>query len=86
MLNIIWTTKAVLSGKNAGEREKTEVKTAPRTYIQFTNILEVLVQRFDHVMDELEHAQLVDIVIDIDANDEVQWCVPSVDNFVLSMI
>ena len=76
----------MLSGKNAGEREKTEVKTAPRTYIQFTNILEVLVQRFDHVMDELEHAQLVDIVIDVDANDEVQRRVPTVDNFVLAMI
>ena len=42
------------------------------TYIQFTDILEVFVQRFDHVMNELEHAQLVDIVINIDANDEVQ--------------
>ena len=47
-------------------------RTAPCTYIQFTDILEVLVQRFDHVMDELEHAQLIDIVIDIDADDEVQ--------------
>ena len=41
------------------------------TYIELANILEILVQRLYHVVNELEQRQLVDIVVDVDPNDEV---------------
>ena len=37
-------------------------------------------------MDELKQGQLVDVVIDVDANDEVQRSIPSVDDLVLSVL
>ena len=88
MLNIIWCRKSSVSligdmrqGKYSTLTLKTEV-----TYIQFTDILEVLVQRFNHIVDKFKHAQLVDIIIDIYSDNKVQWSVPSIDNFVLTMI
>ena len=41
------------------------------TYIELANILEILVQRLYHVVNELEQRQLVDIVVDVDPNDKV---------------
>ena len=63
-------------GKVRGERA---------TYIKLTNIFKVLVQRLHHVVDELEQRQLVHVLIDIDADDEVQRGIPSVDHLVLSV-
>ena len=60
-------------------------QTNQATYIQFANILKVLVQRFYHVVNELEQGQLVDVVVDVDSNDEVQRGVPTVNYFVLPM-
>lgn len=37
-------------------------------------------------MDEFEHGQLVNVVVDVDTDDEVERGVPAVDYFVLSML
>ena len=55
------------------------------TYIELTDVLEVLVKGLDHVVNELEHGQLVDVLVDVDAHDKVQRRVPPVDYFVLSV-
>ena len=41
------------------------------TYIELADVLEVLVERLDHVVDKLEHGQFVDLLVDVDADDEV---------------
>lgn len=41
------------------------------TYIKFAHVLEVLVEGLHHVVDELEQGQLVDVLVDVDADDEV---------------
>ena len=56
------------------------------TYIQFADVLEVLVEGLDHVVDELEERELVDVVVDVDADDEVETGVAAVDHFVLPML
>ena len=45
---------------------------AAATYIKLADVLEVLVQRLHHVVDELQKRQLVHVVLDVDAHDEVQ--------------
>ena len=57
-----------------------------QTYIEFADVLEVLVERLDHVVDELEHAQLVDLVVDVQADDKVERGVAPVDDFVLAVV
>ena len=37
-------------------------------------------------MDELEERELVDVVVDVDADDEVETRVAAVDDFVLTML
>lgn len=37
-------------------------------------------------MNEFQVAQLIHLVIVVDADDEVQRCVPSVEHFILSMV
>ena len=56
------------------------------TYIKFADVLEVLVERLNHVVDELQQGQLVNVVVDVDADNEVQRGVPSVNYFVLTML
>ena len=55
------------------------------TYIEFANVLKVLVERLDHIVDELEQRKLIHVLIDVNADDEVQRGVPSIDDLVLSV-
>ena len=55
------------------------------TYIEFANVLKVLVERLDHIVDELEQRKLIHVFIDINADDKVQRGVPSIDDLVLSV-
>ena len=83
MLNIICKTndKSEVRHTLLLLRKKIEI-----TYIEFTDILKVLVKRFYHVVDELKEGQLVDVIVYVNANDEVQRGVPAIDYFVLSML
>ena len=56
------------------------------TYIELADIFEVLVECFDHVVDELQHRQLVDVLLHVDSDNEVQRRIPSVDHLVLPML
>ena len=56
------------------------------TYIQFANVLEVLVQGLHHVVDELEQGQLVQVAVNIQPDDEVKRGVPPVDHLILPML
>ena len=72
---MIWLNFADLPEKNIIE-----------TYIKFTNVLEVLIESLDHVMYEFKHAELIDIIVHINPDDEVETGVPSVDYFVIAML
>ena len=61
-------------------------KLSVLTYVELAHILEVLVQRLYHVVDELEEGQLVHVVVDVDTDDEVQRCVAPVNHFILPML
>ena len=37
-------------------------------------------------MDELKEGKLVDVIVDIDANDEIERGISTIDNFVLSVL
>ena len=56
------------------------------TYIQFANVLEVLVQGLHHVVDELEQGQLVQVAVNIQPDDEVKRGIPPVDHLILPML
>ena len=61
-------------------------QTDQDTYIKFANILEVLIEGLDNIMNEFQHGQLVDVIVNVHANDEVKWCISSVDDFKLSVL
>ena len=83
--------KHYLEAKNTAEvsnqvEEKVEsIASVRTTYIEFANVLKVLVERLHHVVDELEQGKLVHILINVDSNDKVKRGIPSVDDFVLAM-
>ena len=62
MLNIICTRQAKLVAAKGRDRP---------TYIKFANVFEVLVQRLNHVVNELKERQLVHVVINVDSDDKV---------------
>ena len=56
------------------------------TYIQFADILEVLVQRFNHIVDELKQGKLIDVFVNVNANDKIKGSVPPVNHLILPML
>ena len=56
------------------------------TYIQFADILEVLVHRLDQVVNEFEHGQLIHLGLHVAANDEVEGCVAPIGDLELAML
>ena len=48
-------------------------------------ILKVCVERFNHVVDEFEETQFVNVVFNVNGYYEVQRSIPPVNDFVLSV-
>jgi hypothetical protein len=56
------------------------------TYIELADILEVLVQRFNHIVDELKQGKLIDVFVNVNANDKIKGSVPPVNHLILPML
>ena len=77
MLNIICTRQAKLVAAKG--------RDGP-TYIKFANVFEVLVKRLYHVVDELKEGELIDVVVDVNADNEIERRIATIDHLVLPML
>ncbi len=55
------------------------------SYVEFADVLEVLVECLDQVVDELQVGQFV-LVLLVHRHDQVQTSVPSIDDLVLQVV
>ena len=61
MLNIIYKAKK----KRSGLIHNLCVVEIKDTYIKFADVLEVFIESLDHVVDEFEHAKLIDVLLHV---------------------